>query len=129
MEFAWLKLIHLGAVLISFTLFFLRGVWLLWDEPQPHPRWTRIVPHVNDTLLLAAGVWMAVTIRQYPLADAWLTAKLAGLVVYIALGTLALRPGRSLRARRAAWLAAQCVFAYIVAVAITRDPLPLRTIF
>ena len=129
MEFAWPKLIHLGAALLSFTLFFLRGAWILWGEPQPPRRWTRIVPHLNDTLLLAAGVWMAVTIRQYPFADPWLTAKIVGLFVYIALGMLALRPGRSLRTRRAAWLAAQCVFAYIVAVAITRDPLPLRAVF
>jgi hypothetical protein len=36
---------------------------------------------------------------------------------------VALRFGRSLRVRRNAWLAALLVYLYIVAVALTRDPL------
>jgi uncharacterized membrane protein SirB2 len=46
------------------------------------------------------------------------------------LGSLALRPGRSRRARATAFVLALGTFAYIVSVAITRDPLgplaPLR---
>jgi uncharacterized membrane protein SirB2 len=82
----------------------------------------RIVPHVNDTVLLAAGVWLAVALRQAPGTSPWLTAKLAALVVYIVLGTLALRPGRPKGVRVAAWLAALAVFGYMVAVATTRSP-------
>ena len=54
----------------------------------------------------------------------WLTAKVVGLLFYIGLGTVALKRGRTRRARIAAWLAAQAVFFYIVAVALTRNPLP-----
>ena len=46
------------------------------------------------------------------------------LYVAIGLGTAALKHGKTRRARIAAWLAAQAVFFYIVAVALTRDPLP-----
>jgi uncharacterized membrane protein SirB2 len=124
MEFASLKAIHIGTVAVSYILFFVRGIWMLSDSPLLHQRWVRIVPHVNDTLLLAAGVWMTVIIQQYPGTHGWLTAKLAGLVLYILLGLVALRPGRAKRVRAAAWIAAQIVFGYIVAVAFSHDPLP-----
>jgi uncharacterized membrane protein SirB2 len=62
--------------------------------------------------------------RQYPFVAGWLTAKVVALVVYIGLGMVALRRGRSRRARITAWIAAQAVFLYIVAVALARSPLP-----
>jgi uncharacterized membrane protein SirB2 len=124
MEFALLKTIHIGAVAVSYLMFFVRGIWMLADSPLLNQRWVRIVPHVNDTLLLAAGLWMTAIIHQYPGTHGWLTAKLAGLILYILLGLVALRPGRAKRVRAAAWIAAQIVFAYIVAVAVSHDPLP-----
>jgi uncharacterized membrane protein SirB2 len=126
MDFAALKTLHVAAAAVSYALFFLRGVWLLSGSALLQRRWVRIVPHVNDTLLLAAAVWMTMILHQYPGTHAWLTAKLAGLVAYVGLGMLALRFARTRRARLAAWIAAQFVFAYIVAVALTHDPLPLR---
>ena len=80
------------------------------------------VPHVIDTALLASAVALAVTIRQYPGTSAWLTAKVAGLVAYIVLGTIALKRRKSRRVRIAAFYGALAVFVYIVGVAATRDP-------
>jgi len=74
-------------------------------------------------VLLASAIALATMLRQYPFASGWLTAKVTGLVVYVVLGTIALKRGRTLRVRVAAWLAAQLVFLYIVSVAITKDPL------
>ena len=124
MTYAVLKTLHLAAVALSFALFFLRGLWMTLDSPQLQRRWVRIVPHVNDTVLLAAGVWLAFALHLAPGESAWLIAKLVALIVYIGLGTLALRPGRSKPGRAAVWLAALGVFGYIVAVAVTRSPLP-----
>jgi len=124
MTYAVLKIIHLAAVAASFALFFLRGLWMMLDSPQLQRRWVRIVPHVNDTVLLAAGVWLAFALRLAPGESAWLVAKLVALIVYIGLGMLALRPGRSKPRRAAAWLAALVIFGYIVAVAVPRSPLP-----
>ena len=87
-------------------------------------RWVKIVPHVVDTLLLASAIALAIIIRQYPFVDAWLTAKVAGLLLYIGLGFVALRFGKRRSTRLIAWLMAQAVFAYIVLVAIQHDPLP-----
>jgi len=123
MEYLLLKGTHVVTAAVSYALFVLRGVWMISNSPRLRARWVRIVPHVNDTLLLVTAIWMAVEIQYFPLAHGWLSAKVAGLLVYIGLGMIALRYGRTLRARVAAWIAAQLVFFYIVAVAVTRNPL------
>jgi uncharacterized membrane protein SirB2 len=119
--YAAVKYAHVAAVAVSFALFVLRGVWMIAGSPHLGRNWVRIVPHVNDTLLLAAGVWLAFELRLSPLATPWLAAKLVALPVYIALGTLALRPGRSKGVRVAAWVSALFVFGYIAGAAATRS--------
>lgn len=119
---AAVKFVHVAAVAMGFGLFFLRGLWMMIDSPRLELRWVRVVPHLNDTVLLVAGIWLAFELRQAPGANPWLTAKLAALPVYVGLGMLALRPGHTKRLRLGAWLAALAVFGYIVAVAFTRSP-------
>ena len=123
-DYLTIKFIHVTCVATSFSLFFLRGIWMMRHSALLQQRWVRVVPHVVDTVLLASAVAMAVWSRQYPLGDDWLTAKVAGLILYIGLGTVAIRRGRTRSVRIAAWVAALAVFAYIVAVALTRRPLP-----
>ena len=117
-------MIHVTTAVVSYALFFVRGIWMINGSPRLSERWVRIVPHVNDTLLLAAAIWMTLLLHQYPGSHAWLTAKVAGLLVYIGLGTVALKRGKTRRTRITAWLGSQAVFFYIVAVALTRNPLP-----
>ena len=124
MDYATVRALHVGCVIVTFVLFFLRGVWLITGSPLLRQRWVRIVPHVNDTVLLAAAITLAVMIKQSPMHDAWLTAKVIGLIVYIGLGSIAMKAGRPHRLRIAMWIAAQGVFFYIVAVAFTRNPWP-----
>jgi len=126
MDAAALKTIHIATAAISYVLFFVRGIWMLSGSPLLERRWVKVVPHVNDTVLLAAAIWMTVVLQQYPGTHGWLTAKVVGLFAYIGLGMVALHHGRTRSVRLAAWIAAQFVFAYIVAVALTHDPLPFR---
>jgi len=115
------KYAHVAAIALSFALFFLRGIWMMVDSPNLGRRWVRVVPHVNDTVLLAAGITLAFMLRVSPGENPWLVAKLVALPVYIGLGMLALRPGRTKPVRIAAWMAALAVFGYIAAVAVTRS--------
>ena len=124
MSYLILKNLHLATIALTLTLFILRGVWMMADSPRLQARWVRIVPHVNDTLLLASGIALAVLIQQYPLVHGWLTAKLIALIAYIALGTVALKRGKARGQRIAAWIAALLVFGYMAAVAVAHDPLP-----
>jgi uncharacterized membrane protein SirB2 len=119
-----LKALHVGCVITSYSLFVLRGVWMLQGSALLQRRWVKIVPHVVDTLLLTSAILLALAIRQYPFVASWLTAKVIGLALYIALGTIALKRGRTRAIRVSAWIAAQVVFFYIVAVAVTHTPVP-----
>jgi len=124
MSFLTLKAIHVSCAVISLALFFLRGIWSFNGSPIMRQRWIKVVPHIVDTLLLASALALAFTIEQYPFVDAWLTAKVFGLVLYILLGSVALKHGKSKTIRVSAWLAALTVFAYIVLVAKQHNPLP-----
>lgn len=121
MEYATLKALHVGSAVLSITGFAARGVLMLRGSPILRARFVRIAPHVVDTLLLTSAFTLAWFSGQYPLAQAWLTAKVIALLAYIVLGAVALRHGRTLRVRAIAFVLALCAVAYIVCVAFTRQ--------
>ena len=125
MSFLLLKSIHISSITGSYILFFLRGIWSMNDSSIMQKRWVKSVPHIVDTLLLISAIALAFTIHQYPFKDAWLTAKIIGLLVYIGMGFIALRNGISNKIRIFSWLTAQTVFGYIILVAIFHNPFPL----
>ena len=124
MGYSLLKQLHLTTIAVTLALFVLRGIWMMTAPARLQSRWVRILPHVNDTLLLASGIALAVRLQQYPFVQSWLTAKFFALILYIVLGTYALKRGQTQRQRIAAWIAALLVFAYMVAVALTHSPAP-----
>ena len=124
MSYFALKYVHVGAVIVSFSLFLLRGLWMMAAPEKLAVRWVRVVPHVVDTVLLASAIALVATTAQYPFAQPWLTAKVLALPVYILLGTVAIRRGRTRRVRIVAWILALIVFGYMVAVARARVPFP-----
>lgn len=117
-----IKYVHVISVTLSVGGFFLRGLWMMRDSPLLQRRWIRVLPHVNDTVLLLAALTLAWMSGQYPFVADWVTAKVFGVIVYIILGALALREAGSRRARIVCWLASLAVFGWIVSVALTRDP-------
>jgi len=124
MSFLTLKTLHIFCAIGSYMLFFLRGIWSMNGSPIMRQSWIKVVPHIVDTLLLIFAIALAFSIHQYPFVDAWLTAKFFALLLYIGLGSVALRYGKSKTIRLSTWLAAQAVFAYIVLVAIYHNPVP-----
>lgn len=116
------KHVHMACAAVTLALFILRGAWMMRGSPLLAARWVRIVPHVVDTVLLASAITLAVLIGNAPLTHGWLTAKVIGLVLYIVLGIVALRRGRTRAARIGAFVAALLVFGYIVSVAFTKSP-------
>lgn len=118
-----LRDLHRTAVILSFALFALRGLWMLADSPQLRRRWVRIVPHLIDTALLASAIGLTLILQQYPFVNGWLTAKMLALIAYILLGHIALKRGPTRSIRAVAWVAALATFGYIVSVALTHDPL------
>jgi uncharacterized membrane protein SirB2 len=123
MNYFALKHLHVTFAALSGLLFLVRGIWMLSGSARLQQRWVKIVPHVVDTLLLASAIGLAAWSSQYPGQSSWLTAKLVALVAYIVLGVIALKRGRTQGVRTAAFIGALACFAYIVAVAVTKNPL------
>jgi uncharacterized membrane protein SirB2 len=115
--------VHLTCVMLSISFFLVRGVWMLTDSGMLAYKFTKIAPHVIDTLLLGSAITLLFIIGQYPFINHWLTAKLIGLVVYIVLGTIAIKRGKTKGQRSVALVAALITFGYILSVAIRRDPM------
>jgi len=125
--FEQIKLIHLSCALISIAGFTLRGYWMYAFNPLLRHPLTRVLPHCIDTLLLGSGIAMLYLWGRSPLEFPWLVAKLLGLLLYIGLGMVALRFGRTRRVRVGAWLLAVMTGLYILAVAYAKSPAgPLR---
>jgi uncharacterized membrane protein SirB2 len=118
-----LKTLHVTAAVLSISGYFLRGMLMLFESPLLRARVMRIVPHVVDTILLASAIALAVRIHQYPLVHGWLTAKVLALIAYVVVGAIGLHYGQTKRTRALAFGAALLIFAYIVGVALTRQPL------
>jgi uncharacterized membrane protein SirB2 len=109
---------------LSYILFFIRGIWSLNNSPLLQQRWVKVLPHVIDTVLLASAITLAVVLHISPLDHPWLLSKIIVLLLYIGLGTFAIKRGKTRNAKLIAWIAAQLAFFYIVATAIAHDPMP-----
>ncbi|GAA5096577.1 SirB2 family protein [Wohlfahrtiimonas larvae] len=91
---------HLMFVIITLCLLNFRFFWKQCVPNKPLHKIFRIIPHINDTLLLITGAMMAYTVKFIPFANAnWLGTKLILLLVYIGFGFMAIKsPSRSSKA-------------------------------
>ena len=122
MTWPLLKQLHVAFALLTTFSFCLRAWWMLTASALLDTPWSRRLPHVVDSLLLASGVAMAINRSISPLEHPWLAAKLLAIAVYVTLGSVALKRGRSRAARVTALVLSLLVLAYIFAVALEHDP-------
>jgi uncharacterized membrane protein SirB2 len=118
-----IKWVHIAAVITSGMLFALRGAGVMVGAGWPMWAPLRYLTYTVDTVLLTAALMLATMLHQYPFVHAWLTAKVLLLVVYILLGTFALKRGRTPRVRALCYASAIGVFLFIVNIARTHQPL------
>ena len=122
-----IRLVHIAAVFCSGGLFLLRGLAIFsghhWASALARTLPLRILSYTIDTVLLTAALMLMTIVQQYPFVDAWLTVKVLLLLVYIGLGLVAFRLGRTPTERLTAFVMALCVFGYIFSVARAHDPL------
>ena len=119
-----MKNLHMTFAILSIAGFVIRGYWMMRSSPLSERLLTRIAPHVIDTLFLVTGIAMVVNLQLAVLQNNWLLAKFAGLIVYIVLGAIALRRGRTMKIRVTAFAGALLAFTYIANTAITKNPIP-----
>lgn len=123
MDYGLLKNFHVGAVVISGLGFVARGMGSLSGASWVHGRVAKILPHLVDTLLLASALMLAISLGLNPARTPWLLAKIVGLLLYITLGLVALRPRFSRALRATCWAFALVVLAWIASVATLKNPL------
>ncbi len=123
--YMFLKHLHMTTLAISVSLLVLRFIWSLSGAKIMQQRWVKIVPHINDTVLLLSGASLMVVTGFYPFTPhtVWMTEKLLGVVIYILLGFVALKEGKNKVIRLFALLGALGWIWLIAQLAITKTPL------
>jgi uncharacterized membrane protein SirB2 len=125
---AFLKLIHVSCAFASIVGFALRGYWMAVDNPLLQHRVAKVLPHIIDTLLLGSALTLLFVLHLSPLAQPWLSAKIIALLLYIGLGMVALRFGRSKKIKVSACLLALLSAGYMISVAYTKSPLGILSL-
>jgi uncharacterized membrane protein SirB2 len=123
MDYLAIRAFHETTVALSVTGFFIRGAAGLHGARWVQSRAAKTVPHIVDTALLTSALMLLTILRIDPFAAPWLAAKIAGLLVYIGLGVVALRPGVPKPVRACTWAGALMTAGWIISVAFTKSPL------
>ncbi len=92
-----LKHIHMVSIALSVLLLTVRYVLMMMDSALLHKKFLKVAPHAVDTLLLASGIGLIFITGFIPFTahTMWLTEKISCVLVYIALGFVALKMGRT----------------------------------
>ena len=120
MTYIAIKHLHVTAAVVSIVLFIIRAYWSVNGSPRLQSGFARVAPHIIDTILLLAGVYLASVLGWH---QPWIVAKIVGLVLYIIVGTLAIKRGKTPASRATAAVVAVIIFLYIVGVALTKQPM------
>ncbi|WP_295361998.1 SirB2 family protein [Arenimonas sp.] len=118
-----IKLVHIASVLASGGLFAVRGALVLAGVKWANHALLRYTSYTIDTVLLTAALMLLTALKLNPFVVPWLSVKLALLVVYVVLGSLALKRARTRRARALFYAAALGTFGFMYFVARTHHPL------
>ena len=118
-----IKSVHLTAIAVSVALFAARWTAVLRRQNWPMQTPARRASVAIDTVLLTAGLGLwwtgGWTWQQSP----WLQTKLLLLVVYVVLGTLALKKARTLAGKQVCGLLAIATVVQMAGVATLHHPL------
>jgi uncharacterized membrane protein SirB2 len=116
---------HISLVLSSGALFVARGVAVLLGARWAMVPAVRRLSYAIDTALLGAALLLLAILDLNPFAVPWLATKIALLMLYIVLGSLALKRAPTASLRMLSLVAALLCFGFMLAVALTHHPLGL----
>ena len=119
-----LKQLHVGFVFLTFVSFSVRAYWMYVGSGLLRSKAVRIVPHIIDSFLLLTGLTMAILYYGAFYQQQWLLLKLLGVLIYILLGSVALKLGKTMKVRIVAVFGAWVVLLYIVITARLHATIP-----
>ncbi|MDA1370798.1 MAG: SirB2 family protein [Proteobacteria bacterium] len=112
-----IKVLHVSCAVVTLCGFTLRGYWMLVGSDWLQQKITRVLPHIIDTVLLVSAIVLVIMSRQYPFVVDWVTIKIGLLLLYVVLGTFALKRGKTKQIRIACLIGALLTIAGIFIVA------------
>lgn len=118
-----IKQTHIALVIVSGSLFAIRGVAVLLGFTAAMGPPVRYLSYAIDTVLLTTALLLLMALRLNPFTTPWLAAKLTLLLCYIVCGSLALKRARTRPRRALAFGAALLCFAMMLLIARSHDPL------
>ncbi|EMO9597935.1 hypothetical protein DK265_00090 [Pseudomonas aeruginosa] len=124
-----IKWVHVAAIMVSGTLFAMRGGAALIGMRWPMVAPVRYLSYAVDTVLLTAAMMLFSILPGSLFANGWLLVKLALVVVYILLGRMAMKQVFSQKARALLYLAALLTYLQIYATARAHHPLGLLSLW
>jgi len=116
--YAGLKHSHMLFIMISIILFQLRFFLKTFNKPLIKP--LKIIPHINDTLLLLTGVFLAYQASINPLDNTWLLAKIIALFLYVGFGVAALK-STGVKSKLS-YVIATILFVFMALTAVKKQP-------
>lgn len=116
--YAGLKHSHMLFITISILLFEYRYFLKVLKKPVGKP--LKIIPHINDTLLLVTGISLAFIAGFNPMQEIWLSSKIVALILYIGFGMMALKSNGSKSI--VGYILATVTFIFMVFTAISKTP-------
>jgi len=114
--------LHRACVAASVALFVARGLGVSFLRDWPMLPFWRNLSVAIDVPLLLAGASLWALLGYHPFEQTWLGVKLVLLVVYIVLGSFALKRGRTRGQRLVFFIAALAVVLGMVGIALARHP-------
>ncbi len=122
MSYLIIKHLHITLAFASICFFCVRFAWSISNSAQLQQKWVRVFPHIVDTLLLSLGLYLMIVMKLWPTEHPWLATKLIALVVYILLGTFAIKRGKTKIVKWGTGILAILVYVYMINVAISHNP-------
>ncbi|GAA3978002.1 SirB2 family protein [Allohahella marinimesophila] len=116
--YSGLKMIHMLTAALTALLFVTRVGLDAAGKPGWRTTPLRFLPHINDTILLAAAIGLVIVTPWMPFVHHWLTLKVLLLIGYIVAGLIALKPKYSRKVRVLAAAAALGQLVLIFALAL-----------
>ena len=120
MNYFLIKELHITAAALSIIFFMVRAYWSVTGSGKLQLPVVKIAPHIIDTVLLVCGIILTFMLG---VLQPWIVAKLLALVLYIGVGTIAIKRGKTAGSRGIAALIAIAIFFYIIGVALAHDPM------
>jgi uncharacterized membrane protein SirB2 len=113
---------HFGLVLTSGALFAVRGVAVLLGARWAMVPAVRRLSYTIDTALLGAALLLLAILNLNPFAVPWLATKMGLLLLYIVMGSLALKRAPTRRLRTASLVVALLCLGFMLSVALAHNP-------